>query len=183
MQRRLRQDDDVRAARAADLPLLAAIEIAAATRFRGSGIDGAFLGETQSIDDLAAAADEGRLWVATHAGCCVGFALARRLDDGGAWLEEVDVHPEHGGRGLGRALVHRTIAWAREAGSASIELSTFRDVPWNAPFYARLGFRELAPTELAPAVARIVDEERARGLPTGRRLVMRLSLATAGTEV
>lgn len=159
--------------------MLGAIEIAAAARFRDRGIDGAFLEEAQSIDDLAVAAREARLWVATHAGRCVGFALARRLDDGESWLEEVDVHPEHGGRGLGRALVERTIAWARESGAASIALSTFRDVPWNAPFYARLGFRELAPPELPPAIRRIVDEERSRGLPTDRRLVMRLRLATA----
>ena len=28
-------------------------------------------------------------------------------------------------------------------------LSTFRDVPWNGPFYRRLGFRELSRQEMA----------------------------------
>lgn len=30
---------------------------------------------------------------------------------------------------------------------------TFRGVPWNAPYYERLGFRELAASEVTPGLA------------------------------
>lgn len=56
-------------------------------------------------------------------------------------------------------------------------LTTFRDVPWNAPFYARAGFRELAAAELSPELAELVREEAARGLDPERRVVMRCPLA------
>ncbi len=32
-------------------------------------------------------------------------------------------------------------------------LITFRGVPWNAPYYERLGFRELAESEVTPELA------------------------------
>ena len=37
-----------------------------------------------------------------------------------------------------------------EAGYPRITLSTFRDVPWNRPFYERRGFRVVDPGGLPP---------------------------------
>jgi hypothetical protein len=54
-----------------------------------------------------------------------------------------------------------------------VTLTTFRDIPWNAPFYARLGFHELTDCELTPALQARVVEEAAHGLPTEMRVVMR----------
>lgn len=169
-------DSRVREAVAADLPFLGAIELAAAAQFRDVGIDGDFLDHATGIDDFEAACNDGRLWVAVHEGRPVGFALACRLGDGQPWLEEVDVHPDHARRGLGRALLEEVIAWARKQGAASLALTTFVDVAWNAPFYARLGFRPLVPAEHSPAIAAILREEQARGLPPSRRVAMRLDL-------
>jgi len=115
---------------------------------------------------------EGILWVARDSeGAPVGFALVQRL---GAdfHLEELDVLPEHGRRGLGTALVHRVCEWA-ERGGASVTLCTFREVPWNAPFYKRLGFTPLGPEDLTPALAGRMREETARGLPPEHRVAMR----------
>ncbi|MFN2376254.1 MAG: GNAT family N-acetyltransferase [Candidatus Binatia bacterium] len=169
-------DGCVREAVAADLPLLGAIEIAAAAQFAGVGIHGDFLHHATRIDDLGAACKEGRLWVAVGEGRPVGFALACRLRDGQPWLEELDVHPDHARRGLGRALVETVIAWARQQGAASLALTTFVDVAWNAPFYARLGFRPFSPAEHSTAIAEVLEEEEARGLPLSRRVAMRLEL-------
>lgn len=169
-------DGRVREAVAADLPSLAAIELAAAAQFRDVGIDGDFLDHATGIDDFEAACNNGRLWVAVCEGRPVGFALARRLGDGQPWLEEVDVHPDHARRGLGRALVERVLAWARQQPATSLALTTFVDVAWNAPFYARLGFRPLAPAEHSPAIAAVLREEEARGLPLSRRVAMRIDL-------
>ena len=38
-------------------------------------------------------------------------------------------------------LVLQVCDWAAGNGYASVTLTTFRDVPWNMPFYERLGFR------------------------------------------
>jgi putative acetyltransferase len=71
------------------------------------------------------------------------------------------------------------LAWARAGGHASVTLITFRDVPWNAFFYERLGFRPLAAEALAPALRSRLAEEARRGLPMERRVVMRAALATS----
>ena len=55
-------------------------------------------------------------------------------------------------------------------------LTTFRDVPWNAPFYERLGFCVLDSSELTPELDAVVREEAARGLDRDRRVVMRCEL-------
>jgi hypothetical protein len=34
-------------------------------------------------------------------------------------------------------------AWAQRHGLAALTLTTFTDVPWNMPYYERLGFRHL----------------------------------------
>ena len=172
-------DYRIREARHDDLAALADIERAAAATFASVGIVGDFLDEATSIEELSAARAEGRLWVAVHDERCVGFAIAFTFEDGEAWLDEIDVHPDHGRRGVGRALVASVIAWARRGGSRSLSLTTFRDVAWNAPFYASLGFRELAPERHSDAIRAILEDEKRRNLPMDRRLVMRLELATA----
>jgi len=53
------------------------------------------------------------------------------------------VLPSHGRRGIGRLLVFTVRRWAEDAGHAGVTLSTLREIPWNAPFYERCGFREV----------------------------------------
>jgi len=50
------------------------------------------------------------------------------------------------------------------------------------PFYARLGFEELAPTALTPALRAVLEDETHRGLDPTRRVVMewRSSAAVTG---
>lgn len=116
---------------------------------------------------------EGLLWVARHAeGTPVGFALVQRLGPD-FHLEELDVLPEHGRRGLGTALVHAVCAWAERQAGAAVTLCTFREIPWNAPFYERHGFNRLEPGDLTPALERRMREEAARGLPVEHRVAMR----------
>jgi GNAT superfamily N-acetyltransferase len=95
------------------------------------------------------------------------------LEPGVAHLEEIDVHPEHGRRGLGTRLVIAICAWALTAGYRSLTLSTFRDVPWNMPFYAQLGFEVVPHDDLSPALRAVVRDETRRGLDPTRRVVMR----------
>lgn len=166
-------DPVVRPARRDELPALPAIERAAGTRFDA-------VPELAGIPELASSPEElqeahaaGLVWVAEAGdGVLIGFAHAYEVD-GALHLEEIDVLPAWGGRGVGRALIAAVTAEARRRGLAAVTLTTFRDVAWNAPFYARLGFTVVAPSALSPGLAAIVAEEAAHGLPSALRVVMR----------
>jgi GNAT superfamily N-acetyltransferase len=158
-------------ARPKDVPLLPAIELAAATLLVGHAPE-AVLAETTSQEDHDDAQRQGHLWVALMDDAPVGFAHVAVIEAGVAHLEELDVHPEHGRRGLGTRLVLAVCAWAASEGFKAITLTTFRDVPWNMPFYARLGFEVISPQELSPALCSKVEDEARRGLDPRNRVAM-----------
>lgn len=159
-------------ARPRDLPALASIERAAGRLFEGV-IPAALFEQTVDEDDLHDARDDGLLWVALENDAPIGFALVEMLAPGRPHLEEVDVHPDHGQRGVGAALVRAVLEWAARTGQRELTLSTFREFAWNAPFYARLGFEEIPSVELDPVLAEIVRDEASRGLDPALRTVMR----------
>jgi GNAT superfamily N-acetyltransferase len=163
-------------ARPEHLAQLAALERAAAQVFPPEVVPAAVRAESVPLDVLRAAQSADRLWVALHADAPVGFALLE-IVDGEVLLAEIDVHPQHARQGLGRRLVAAVVDWARAGQLPSVGLTTFRDIPWNAPFYASLGFRTLAADELSPALASALAAEAARGLR--HRVAMRLDLAGA----
>jgi GNAT superfamily N-acetyltransferase len=104
----------------------------------------------------------------------VGF-ISLEVVDGEAHVDQVSVLPEHGRKGTGRALVEAAIGWAVGDGYSGITLTTFRDVPWNAPFYRTLGFTEV--DQPAPTLAAIRAHEVAVGLDAhGPRIAMRRAL-------
>jgi GNAT superfamily N-acetyltransferase len=167
----------IAAARSGDLSLLAAVELAAARLLAGHAPE-SVLAETTSQDELEDAQRRGHLWVALAEDIPVGFAHVKVFEPGVAHLDELDVHPDHGRRGLGKRLVMAVCEWAASAGYQSVTLATFRDVPWNMPFYARLGFEVIASEELTPALLAVVRDEARRGLDPTRRVMMR-RLSTA----
>jgi GNAT superfamily N-acetyltransferase len=167
----------VRPASAADLPQLAAVE-SAADRVFDPVVDTSRWGTPPSGE--ARAEEPGFLLVAGDP--VVGFAHVPLLDrdgDGGgegaggahAHLEQLAVHPDHGRRGIGSALVEEVCAQVKDRGLDRVTLRTFADIPWNGPFYARLGFAELVPD---PAwMAPMLQAEARIGLPqAGRRVAM-----------
>jgi N-acetylglutamate synthase-like GNAT family acetyltransferase len=103
--------------------------------------------------------------------------------DGAAHIEQVSVHPLHARRGVGRALIERAKGWARSQGLESVTLTTFVDVPWNGPYYERLGFRYLTPEEETPSLRAIRENERALGLDAWPRACMQLRLSAERKDV
>lgn len=166
-------------ARRADIRDLPAVERRACERFRAHPSTAELPLYLTPLAELEAARRAGRLWVARLGeDPPVGFALVEPLGDG--WhLEELDVLPEHGRRGVGSALVRRVCAWSQAKGPRTLTLCTFRDVPWNAPFYERLGFRPLGTAELTAALRERMREEADRGLPLDRRVAMRFEGGSA----
>jgi len=104
----------------------------------------------------------------------VGFVHVLEIE-GHAHLEQLSVLPEHGRKGYGRALVAAAEAEALRRGHRSITLRTYRDVPWNAPFYATCGFRASIPS--TPFLRGLVDVETRLGLEQhGPRIQMTAEL-------
>jgi GNAT superfamily N-acetyltransferase len=162
-------------ARPADLALIPAIELAAARLLVGHAPE-SVLAEATNEADLDRLRREGHLWVATANNRPVGFAYVEVFEPRIAHLDEIDVHPDHGRRGLGRRLVMAVCDWAESVGFEAVTLCTFRDVPWNMPFYKKLGFDVVLDDMLSPAVASVVADEARRGLDISRRVVMRRTL-------
>lgn len=84
----------------------------------------------------------------------VGFALVSNLGEG-LYLDQISVHPSHGQQGIGTRLVEHVLRTAQTRGHPYVTLSTFRDLPWNAPFYAALGFEVLPREALQPSMLEI----------------------------
>lgn len=166
----------IRRATLEEAPLLPAIELAAARLYLSqlavTGLTPEILDEPNSAEDFAVAQQVGLLWVAAdETNRLVGFALLAIIDQ---WLhlDELSVHPAHGRKGVGTALVRQVCQMARAQGYPGVTLSTFRHVSWNAPFYRRLGFVEMVPEEQTAGLRALVAGEQARGLRTDLRLVM-----------
>ena len=163
-------------ARPKDLAVLPTIELAAARLLVGHAPE-SVLNETTSDEVLTTARRHGHLWVALADDVPVGFAHIEVIEPTVAHLEEIDVHPQHGRRGLGTKLVRAICAWAIAEGYHAVTLTTFRDVPWNMPFYARLGFEVIPSAALSPALRLVVQDETRRGLDPTRRVAMRYPCA------
>ena len=86
------------------------------------------------------------MWVADTEGTLVGFAVGREVD-GQGYLEQLDVHPEHGRRGVGRRLVQAVMDWSAARGYVAVRLMIELYVPWTVPFYEKLGSRIMDPSE------------------------------------
>lgn len=80
-----------------------------------------------------------------HDAGIIGFVQVLEIE-GIAHMEQLSVHPGYGRRGYGRMLVAAAKSEALSRGREALTLRTYRDVPWNAPFYASCGFAPSIPT-------------------------------------
>ena len=166
----------IREARQDDLPRLSEIERQAGELFREIGMDAVADDEPPTIGELLPYIQDGRGWVATDEGDVpVAYLLLDVVDHKGH-IEQVSVDPSHSRRGLGRLLIERAAAWARQHGLPSLTLATFAEVPWNAPYYETLGFRRLSEQEMTPGLHNIRRREAAHGLTAWLRVCMQRDL-------
>ncbi len=169
----------IRAARRDELELLRAIEADAGRMFAAIGMDAIAEDHPGSITELEAFRAAGGAWVAVDGDDRpAGYLLSGPVDDA-LHIEQVSVARAHARRGLGAALIEHLATTAAARGRAALTLTTFRDVPWNAPYYARLGFRVVEPTDQGPALRAIVAHEAVTIPGDAPRVAMRLPLAAA----
>lgn len=156
-----------------DLAHLPAIERSAASAFEGRDVPDWLLTDASPADNWQPHLNAGTLWVADVDGELVGY-LAARIERPRLHIDEVDVLRTFQGRGIGRSLLTVAAAWARANGLEALSLTTFRNVPWNAPFYASFGFREWDPADAPESLRASLAYEAAKGLEDRCAMVMAL---------
>ncbi|MCA3720878.1 GNAT family N-acetyltransferase [Phenylobacterium sp.] len=161
----------IRLARASELRAIAAIERESAQRFLET--HEAWIAQDPPAPEelLAERLEAGGLWVATLPDDRPVAAIRFRPLEAVLYIEQLDVLPEFSGRRLGAGLLDKAGSLAGAAGLEALVLSTFRDIPWNAPWYSRIGFEVI---EVLPAALDDIRRENlARGLDESRRVFMR----------
>ena len=165
----------IRPAQPADLFVLQSIEDDAGRAFEAVGYGDILDGPGRSPADAARAMDEAILLIAEGDDGPIGFAMVW-LVDARPHLAELSVCLDEQGRGIGRELVSAAEAWARATGHTDMTLTTFVFVPWNAPWYARLGFEAFTPRADRPELAAICAHEASDPLGRFGRTAMRKRL-------
>ena len=155
---------------AAEVGRLQDIERAAGARFRAIGMAEIAEHEPTAAEELELYAAGRRLLVARDATNRIAAFLVWSPKDGKAYIEEVASDPSDAGRGLGALLIGR-LQDEVQGRYTHITLATFRDVPWNAPYYARLGFVECAVQSLG-SDHEAAWQDQAELLDMSRRLFM-----------
>ncbi|MFN8021850.1 MAG: GNAT family N-acetyltransferase [Acidimicrobiales bacterium] len=129
-----------------------------------------------AADVLEAHIDNEAAWVVVDAlDAVVGYAVASMIDDD-AHLDQVSVRCDHQGHGIGTALIDEVCRWAASLDFGAITLTTFRDVPFNGPYYEHLGFVVVPERSCGEELQSLRDHERFIGLDVQPRVVMRRAL-------
>jgi ribosomal protein S18 acetylase RimI-like enzyme len=167
----------IRSARFEELTLLSSIELSAAKLFLDTPYSFLVNAAPLPLDFVQQRFKAGQVWVAVDPhDMVVGYAITQEVD-ATLYLQQIDVEPTYGCRGIGSALVDTIFVWAKLQGYPSVSLSTFQDIPWNAPFYLKLGFRVLDGSELTAGFQQIRLQEAEAGLPIAERVIMQCELS------
>ena len=175
---------EIEAALERDVERLQEIEVVSGAQFADIGMPEIAADEPPSLDFyrenvaarlISVALDVGEVQGASSERHVAGYILFEPID-AGLHIEQVSVDPQHAGLGIGAALIDTVVVEAQDRGLKQVTLTTFLDVPWNAPYYARLGFEVIGPAKLSIDLQKIRDAEINRGLDQWARVCMRKRL-------
>lgn len=167
----------IRPPNADEIGRLQEIEVAAGRSFIDVGLPEVASDEPLPAATLDAFRLAGRAWVVDVDGTVAAYVVVDVID-GHAHIEQVSTDPAFRGERLGRRLLDHVAGWARERGDREVTLTTFRDVPWNAPYYEACGYRILADAERGPELVVLMEQEAAHGLDPARRVAMTVNVGS-----
>ncbi|MBV7258131.1 GNAT family N-acetyltransferase [Erythrobacter crassostreae] len=167
-----RSEWSLRLARPEDADAMPTIELAASVLFADDPDLADFdLDDLWEPDELRVFIRKGHCLVSHVGEDMVGFLVTQPFQRE-LHIWEMDVLPDHQGKGIGGGLLRACQIDARNSGFKALTLTTFRDLPWNAPFYNRLGFEEVTALDAHPRLAGELANEADDGLPAERRCAM-----------
>jgi ribosomal protein S18 acetylase RimI-like enzyme len=158
------------------------IERDAGRAFAAIGMPEIARDEPPSLTELESFLTAGYAWVAVDASDHPVGYLVSRVVDGCPHIEQVSVAVAYARRGLGATLIDRLDADAAAENRPALTLTTFRDVPWNAPYYARLGFVVLGPAEQGPELRALLERETISVPSDAARVAMRRPTRRSGAR-
>ena len=174
----------IHAAILADIPRLQAIEVAAGRVFAEWGMAEVAAHAPPSAAEFGRYIELEQAWV-MHAQLndavvqaepeLAGFVLVETVDRC-AHIEQLSVHPDFARRRLGAELIEQVVQWAVLQKLAALTLTTFAELPWNAPYYGRCGFLELSVEQQTPGLKQKRAHEASLGLDAWPRVCMRREL-------
>jgi ribosomal protein S18 acetylase RimI-like enzyme len=153
----------IRPAMLAEAELLPEIERSAGEAFRGSVHNWVADHDVTPADAYPPLIASGLVWVALDGEAPAGFVACEAFGDA-LHVWELAVHHDRQGRGLGRSLMRAAVEAAAARQLSVVTLTTFLNIPWNAPFYEGLGFRVIAAPEMPTRLSEVLSGEAARGL-------------------
>ncbi|CAE6723414.1 hypothetical protein R69746_01692 [Paraburkholderia aspalathi] len=160
-----------------DADAIRMIEFEAGQRFVSVGMTGIADAPPMELDLVHRKIDSQQIIVAVEIDeTCVGFVMFEP-QPARFYVQELDVLSSHAGQRIGAALIEQVAQLARAQQITQLILSTFREVPWNAPYYRQLGFRDIKEADLDAALIARRDAHIARGLDESKRVFMRRDLA------
>ncbi len=152
----------IRQATNADCGLLPAIEQSAGRAFADLGMDDVANEPLPPAEAWEPYCESQTLWVAVdEADRPFGF-LASGVQGDLLFIYELAVAHGRQRQGAGGSLIATAEAAARALGLKSVFLTTFCDVPFNGPYYARLGYAMVGDAALSPTLQTVMTAERRR---------------------
>lgn len=167
----------IRLASADEIHKVAPLEQAAGELFRPLGMNAVADDAPIAESELLLAVDERRLWFAVEYGVLKAYLLGDFLPQS-LHIDQVTVHPDAARRGLGALMIESVSADPRSKERGLLTLTTFVDVPWNAPYYRRIGFRDVPENEWPEGVAEKYREEASPRFADWPRVVMLREIAS-----
>lgn len=114
----------------------------------------------RTFDEHSEVLQKGASLVAfDQSGGIAGFALILPVDNR-PHLLELAVARQHQGKGVGTMLLDGVKQWVLANNHSDITLTTFREIPWNMPWYQRSGFEEFVPEVERRELQAICQHER-----------------------
>jgi len=117
---------------------------------------------------------QGTSWLAVNikSNTPVGFLSADIIGDD-LFIVEMSVGALFQRQGIATNLLKIACESAKSLNLAYATLTTFKDVPWNAPYYAKFGFTNLGPNDMPQYLNEKLEAEDETGLIRDERCAMR----------
>lgn len=108
-----------------------------------------------------------------HSDEVIGFVAMRLLDDY-LYLDNISVEPLASGKGVGKSLLSPVVAYAHLRRADAVSLTTFREPPWNGPWFRQHGFCPMPTDCIGDGLRRVMKRQSQTYDPATRETLWRL---------